>query len=70
MKQLEEQIPSFYDKKFDITASSSAEVVIFGDKVTIWGGVPSATMPPAAKFERIELVSKMVREFGPVGMGI
>lgn len=180
MKRLEQQIQSFYDKMFDITANSSAEVIIsganydsavtnppffkqyitpalcaqsevlhqkgkfllthtdgendgllqeyldadidiadsvcpapmtklgikeyrdaFGDKVTVWGGVPSAimledsmpdkgfmeymdrffedigagdhlivsvadTMPPAAKFERIETVSKMVREFGPV----
>ena len=74
---------------------------VFGEKITIWGGVPSVimleeamsdkgfshyierffedigigdhlivsvadTMPPAAKFERIEFISKIVREFGPV----
>lgn len=73
----------------------------FKDKITIWGGIPSAimleetmsdekflkyiehfiedidtgdhlivsvadTMPPAAKFERIELISKITHEFGPV----
>jgi len=74
---------------------------VFGEKITIWGGVPSVimleeamsdkgfsqyiekffedigigdhlivsvadTMPPAAKFERIKLISKIAREFGPV----
>jgi len=75
--------------------------IAFKDKITIWGGVPSAimledtmsdekfaeymekffedigagdhfivsvadTMPPAAKYERIELIAKMAEEFGPV----
>ena len=74
---------------------------VFEDKITIWGGIPSAimledtmsdkdfckymeaffedigngdhlilsvadTMPPAAKFERVEMISKMACEFGPV----
>lgn len=181
MKKLESQLQMFYDKIFDITANSSAEVIVsganydsavttppffkeyitpalraqsdvlhqkgkfllthtdgenagllqeyldakidiadsvcpapmtklgikdyrdvFDGKITVWGGVPSITllegsmsdvefrkymdrffediglgdhlivsvadtMPPAAKFERIEIIAKMVCEFGSIG---
>ena len=74
----------------------------FGDKITIWGGIPSVsvledsmnnrefgeymedifeqigkgdhlifsiadTAPPAMKFERLEVISKMINEFGAIG---